>query len=102
MQGRHMADTRLKRLMEKRDAVNARIKQEQNKLDAIERRADTRRKVLAGAAVLEWAKRDKDFAKRRDAELKAFLVRDIDRELFGLPPALKNNGGGQVSPNQAA
>jgi hypothetical protein len=102
MQGRHMADARLKRLIEKRDAVIARIKQEQTKLNAIERRADTRRKVLAGAAVLEWAKRDSDFAKRLDAELKAFLVRDADRELFGLPPMLKNNGGGQQSSNQAA
>ena len=59
-----MADNRLKRLMEKREAVNARIKQEQNKLNAIERRADTRRKVLAGAAVLEWAKRDNDISPR--------------------------------------
>ena len=101
MQGRHMADNRLKRLMEKREAVTARIKQEQNKLNAIERRADTRRKVLAGAAVLEWAKRDNDFAKKLDAELKAFLVRDGDRGMFGLPP-IKSNGGGQAKPNQAA
>ena len=86
MQVTLMADHRLKRLMEKRDAVNARIKQEQNRLNATQRRADTRRKVLAGAAVLEWAKRDNDFAKKLDAELKAFLVRDADRELFGLPP----------------
>jgi hypothetical protein len=84
-----MADHRLKRLMEKRDAVNARIKQEQNRLNATQRRADTRRKVLAGAAVLEWAKRDNDFAKKLDAELKAFLARDADRELFGLPPLTK-------------
>ena len=96
-----MAESRLKRLQEKRDAIEARIRQEQNKVKASERRADTRRKVLAGAAVLEWAKRDNDFAKRLDAELKASLTRDIDRELFGLSP-LKNNGGGQAKPNQAA
>jgi large subunit ribosomal protein L7/L12 len=96
-----MADNRLKRLMEKREAVNARIKQEQNKLKTSERRADTRRKVLAGAAVLEWAKRDNDFAKVLNAELKTFLVRDGDRELFGLPP-IKNIGAGQAKPNQAA
>ena len=96
-----MADSRLKRLIEKRDAVNARIKQEQGKLNATKRRADTRRKVLAGGAVLEWAKRDNDFAKKLDAELKAFLVRDADRELFGLPP-MKNNGGGQASSNRVA
>lgn len=81
-----MADTRLKRLVEKRDAVNARIKQEQNKLNATKRRADTRCKVLAGATVLEWAKRDGEFSSRLMAELKRFLVRDADRALFGLPP----------------
>jgi len=80
-----MADSRLKRLLDKRDAVNARIRQEQNKLQASERKRDTRRKVLAGAAVLEWAKRDTDFSKKLNAELRAFLVRDADRELFGLP-----------------
>jgi hypothetical protein len=84
-----MADHRLKRLMEKRDAVNARIRQEQNRLNATQRRADTRRKVLAGAAVMEWAKRDNDFAKKLDAELKVFLVRDADREIFGLSPLKK-------------
>ncbi len=81
-----MADSRLKRLMEKRDAVNARIKQEEGKLRASERKSDTRRKVLAGAAVLEWAKRDNEFSSRLKMELKAFLVRDADRALFGLPP----------------
>jgi len=85
MQGRHMAETKLERLKEKREAIEARIKQEQNKLKASERRADTRRKVLVGAAVLEWAKHDTDFAKRLNGELKSFLARDADRELFGLP-----------------
>lgn len=84
-----MASSRLNRLIEKREAVNARIKQEQNKLRAGERRSDTRRKVLAGATVLEWAKKDSEFSARLMAELKSFLVRDADRELFGLAP--KNN-----------
>ena len=78
--------SKLNRLMEQRNAVNARIKQEQNKLRAGERKADTRRKVLAGATVLEWAKRDNEFSSRLMAELKRFLVRDDDRALFGLPP----------------
>ena len=81
-----MANSKMKRLMEKRDAVNARIKQEQNKMRSDERRTDTRRKVLAGAAVLEWAKRDSEFSAGLIAELKDFLVRDYDRALFGLPP----------------
>lgn len=81
-----MANNKLKRLIEKRDAVNARIKLEQNKLRGSERKDDTRRKVLAGAAVLEWAKKDSAFSARLDAELKAFLVRDADRALFNLSP----------------
>ena len=81
-----MVDKRLKRLIEQREAVNARIRQEQNKQRASERRADTRRKILAGAAILEWANRDRDFSTKLLEELKSFLVRDADRELFGLPP----------------
>lgn len=85
MQGTRMS--KLNRLMERRDAVNARIRQEQNKQRAGERKSDTRRKILAGAVVLEWAKRDNEFSSRLMAELKRFLGRDADRALFGLPPA---------------
>jgi len=81
-----MAKSKLIRLIEKRDAVNARIKQEQNKARTSERKSDTRRKVLAGATVLQWASRDSEFSARLMAELKAFLVRDADRALFGLSP----------------
>jgi hypothetical protein len=78
--------SKLNRLIEQRNAVNARIKQEQNKQRAGERKSDTRRKVLAGATVLEWAKRDSEFSSRLMSELKRFLVRDDDRALFDLPP----------------
>jgi hypothetical protein len=81
-----MADTKLKQLIEKRNAVNARIKQEEGKLRASERKRDTRRKILAGAAVLQWAKQDNEFSSRLMKELKAFLERDDDRALFGLLP----------------
>lgn len=84
-----MANSKLNRLIEKRDSVNARIKLEQNKVRGDERRRDTRRKVLAGATVLEWAKKDSEFSSRLMAELKSFLVRDSDRELFGLAPTRK-------------
>jgi hypothetical protein len=80
-----MADGKLARLLEKRDAVNARIKQEQNKLKDGERKSDTRRKILAGAVVLQWAAKDNEFSTKLMAELKNFLSRDADRALFGLP-----------------
>ena len=81
-----MADNKLKRLIEKRSAVNARIKQEENKLKASERRSDTRRKILAGATVLQWAQKDTEFSAKLISELKHFLMRDADRALFGIPP----------------
>jgi hypothetical protein len=84
--GKKMANSKLNRLIDKREAVNARIKLEQNKLRSDERKNDTRRKILAGATVLEWAKRDSEFSSRLMAELKRFLVRDADRAAFGLPP----------------
>jgi hypothetical protein len=84
MQGTRMS--KLNRLIEQREVIKARIRQEENKLRAGERKSDTRRKVLAGATVLEWAKRDSEFSSRLMSELKAFLVRDADRALFGLPP----------------
>jgi hypothetical protein len=69
----------LKQLMEKRNAVNARIRREQNELTADKRKADTRRKVLAGAAVLESAARDTEFSMRLMEQLQRFLARDADR-----------------------
>jgi vacuolar-type H+-ATPase subunit D/Vma8 len=88
-----MAQAKLKLLKDKHAALVARIKQEENKLRAKERKSDTRRKVLAGAAVLEWAKKDNEFSSRLMAELKSFLVRDDDRALFGLQPIPKERTG---------
>jgi hypothetical protein len=81
-----MADSRLKQLIEKRNAVNARIKREQNKLRSGERKNDTRRKILAGALALEWAAQDDEFAVMLSTKLSRFLVRDADRALFDLAP----------------
>jgi hypothetical protein len=81
--------SKLNRLREQQDAIKARIREEESKLREHERRLDTRRKVLAGAAVLQWAKRDSDFSARLVMELKAFLVREDDRALFNLPPLPK-------------
>src|SRR5262245_4135588 len=79
-----MATNKLQHLIDKRNAVNARIKREQSKLKAVDRRSDTRRKVLTGALVLEWAAKDADFSRELMVRLDRFLVRDIDRALFGL------------------
>jgi hypothetical protein len=95
LEANRMTESRLKRLMDQREAVTARIKKEQGKLRAGERKSDTRRKVLAGAAVLEWAKRDSEFSSRLMAELKRFLVRDADRALFNFAPLLRTEDARQ-------
>jgi hypothetical protein len=85
-----MASKKIDELMKKREALNARIRQEQIRAAATERKADTRRKVLAGALALEWAAEDAEFSARFMAKLSRFLVRDADRALFGMV-ALQND-----------
>ncbi len=80
---------KLKKLKAKRAAIDARLREEQYKLNQQERARDTRRKVLAGAAVLEKARRDEDFSRLLIEELKSFLGRDDERALFNLPPVHK-------------
>jgi hypothetical protein len=75
----------LKKLLEKKAKLDAQIRQRQNRIKSEERRTDTRRKVLAGAAVLEWAKRDAEFSTRLTEELATFLTRNNERVLFDLP-----------------
>ncbi len=79
------SDNELQRLYEKEEVIKARIRKLKSKLRADDRRDDTRRKILAGATVLEWAASDNDFSIRLMAELNRFLVRDADRALFNLP-----------------
>ena len=74
---------KLKRLIEKKQQLENRIKLEQNRLAKNERQMDNRRKILTGAYILEEYK-DKmpDLVKKLDK----FLIRDLDRQLFGLQP----------------
>jgi hypothetical protein len=88
-----MASEKMKQLIAKREALNARIRQEQIRAAATERKADTRRKVLAGALALEWAAQDGEFAAMLRAKLNGFLVREADRALFDLPAVQKSDGG---------
>jgi hypothetical protein len=81
-----MENEKLKKLLEQRKALDAKIQLEQNRENAKKRKDDTRRKILAGAAVLdEMAKNDKLKAEIHKL-LASFLTRDNDRALFGLSP----------------
>lgn len=58
---------------------------EKAKLQGLARKQDTRRKVLAGALLLELMAKDADLHQQMMAKLATFLTRADDRALFGLP-----------------
>ena len=56
-------------------------------LSAIDRKEDTRRKILAGSWALDRAAKSEEFAAAMRRDLgRAWLVRDDDRKLFGFEP----------------
>ncbi len=75
----------LEELKEKRAALDARIRSVEAKTRAQNRKMDTRRKVLAGAAVLHHAERDAQFKTDLVGVLSGFLTRKEERALFDLP-----------------
>ena len=75
-------EARKKALEAQMDAIQARQKER-------DRKADTRRKVLAGAAILAEAERDPAAKQRLMALLDRHLVRDVDRAVFDLAPKAK-------------
>lgn len=60
------------------------------KLSGLARRQDTRRKVLAGAMVLELMDKDPEVGKQMLGKLSAFLVRPDDRALFDFKPLVSS------------
>lgn len=76
-------ETKLKQAKAQRQQIEARKRAAQMK---IARADDTRRKILAGALVLEMMAGD-DATKQRFLErLNRYLTRADDRALFALPP----------------
>lgn len=73
-------------LKQRRAAIVRQKQQQQAKITNAKRKADTRRKVLAGAAVLAAAKADERQQAQLTAMLDSYLKRDDDRALFDLPP----------------
>jgi len=82
--GRTVAQDRLERLKAKREAMNAKIRQEEGRERSRQRRYDTRRKIIAGALVL--AEEDPAIKAWLYRTLGKVLVRKDERELFSLPP----------------
>jgi hypothetical protein len=81
---------KVKQLKAKKELIEAR------KVHALikgKRSDDTRRKILAGAMVLEVSGRDEEARLRFMERMDKFLVRPDDRALFGLLPLPQAAGG---------
>lgn len=76
---------KLEQLKAQKQQIEAR---ERAKLRGIERKNDTRRKILAGAMVVEMMQSDEDVKRKIMARLDGFLTRPDDRALFDLPATL--------------
>ena len=77
---------RIRQLEERRARINAEIQRVRSRESQEERKRETRRKILAGAMVLDRVKRKDLSEKLFKADMDRFLERDQDRALFGLPP----------------
>jgi hypothetical protein len=80
-----MSEDRAAKLREQRARIDARLRsiaiQERQK----NRRADARKKIIAGALALEHAQMDSEFAATLARLLNRYVTRPQDRALFGLP-----------------
>ena len=81
-----MENDKLKKLLEQRKALDAKIQLEQNRENEKKRKERTRRNILVGASVLDECSKNEELKTQIDKLLASFLTRDNDRALFGLPP----------------
>ena len=81
---RRTTTDRLVLLREKRDQLDAQLRALEARNKEAERKADTRRKVIAGALALEHfeANRDSEFGRIMFRLLDEYVVRPHDRALF--------------------
>ena len=81
---------RIRQLEEQRARINAKIQRVRSRESQEERKRETRRKILAGAMVLDRVARKELAEKLFKADMDRFLERDQDRALFDLPPRSEN------------
>jgi hypothetical protein len=74
------------KLLAKQAAIETQLRRLAARERAQDRKADTRRKILAGAAVLDRAEKDAASKTELHQLLAGFLIRADDRALFELPP----------------
>ena len=93
-----MAADQLDKLREKRAQLDARLKKLEAREKEKARKADTRRKVIAGALALEHAEIDPEFGEKLHSLLARFVNRPQDRALFGLAPKVEEAGEKSETP----
>src|ERR1700687_2348442 len=82
---------RLQTLRQKRDQLDAQLRALEARSKQAERKADTRRKVIAGALALEHfeANPNSEFARVLFRLIDEYVVRPHDRPLFPFLPSLE-------------
>ena len=74
--------SKLEQLLKKQEELKAQIRKEKNKLSQVERKKDTRRKILLGALMMDMMKKGELDEKKILKRLDSFLTKDTDRKLF--------------------
>ncbi|HLG63109.1 MAG TPA: hypothetical protein VKY19_14310 [Ktedonosporobacter sp.] len=97
-----MVNEKLEKLRHKKQVLDAQIKQEENREKTRARKADTRRKILAGAAALNEAENNPEFRDYLYKLIDSFYKRADDRALFGLPPYKESAKTAPMPEKQAA
>lgn len=82
-------EERQKKLTQQREALARKERLLKKAVSAKKRSQETKRKILAGAWVLEQAEQNEEARKKLFAGLDKFLTRDRDREVF---PELEQKG----------
>jgi hypothetical protein len=81
-------DDKIKKQLERLEERQAKIKAEKQRIMArinqAERKKDTRRKILIGAAMMNLVKQGRMEAHKITAMMDSFLTQERDRALFGL------------------
>lgn len=81
---------KLDKLKQQQEKINKAIRREQSALKKKERAEDTRRKILDGALIRNYAETHPDIQTLLDDLREKELTRDDDRKLFGLVPLKKH------------
>ena len=84
MSKRKTPEQQLEALTLKEAQLKARIQKKKAQVRAVDRKKETRRKIIAGAIALEHMAHDKTFKATMQRLLKEHVTREIDKKLFDL------------------